>query len=168
MSRLSRGLWHCLRVIWCTFSPFILVLLSMYWRFLHIVFGNTHYITNPHLLRFLLPIFLMGSSQRVKIMEGIKPNLPSYQDCTNSWWLVWCYSMARMLGPGESQAFSLPKLGTEVNTRQVIAKFISLQSSHVLSIDTAIAGIRLHLRFYLSHPVIAVGDLWDVCSWREA
>jgi len=76
--------------------------------------------------------------------------------------------MARMLGPGEYQAFSLPKLGMGVNTRQVIAKFIPLQSSHVLSIDIAIAGIRFHLRFYLSHPVIAVGDLWDVCSGGEA
>lgn len=67
--------------------------------------------------------------------------------------------MARMLGPGESQAFSLPKLGTEVNTRQVVAKSIPVQSSHVLSIDIAIARIRFHLRFYLSHPVVAVGDL---------
>jgi len=76
--------------------------------------------------------------------------------------------MARMLGPGESQAFSLPKLGTEVNTRQVVAKSIPVQSSHVLSIDIAIARIRFHLCFYLSRPVVAVGDLWNVCSGGEA
>jgi len=68
--------------------------------------------------------------------------------------------MARMLGPGEPQAFSLPKLGMEVNTRQVVARSIPLiQLTCFLSVDIAIAGIRFHLRFCLSRPDVAVADL---------
>jgi len=63
--------------------------------------------------------------------------------------------MARVLGPGEPQAFSLPKLGTD---SQVYS------STELSRIDIAIAGTCFRLRCYLSHPVITVGDLWDVCS----